>query len=542
MTNETTDFFLWASHGENVSSKSNFYPIETKFNSVIFYSKPFKPATGNEIAELFHNPCRFILGTCPQIPTYLDNNKDKKKHVFLPPLFFFSNHNETSPDVLQYSGLYYFKLKMNNYNTSPTASILPDLDFTKSCQIVPSSNVRNKPRWAPIGVQQILDHQAIVRIFGSGEKITYSQIYKLVIDQCNKKNIPVQNITLGIFSCQTREPKYIPKYTHTISNLIPKREELLNEAKIFSEEELDIMFDDNYYLSPTTITYNKQLKNWTTIAGIKYQGCGLNVLSFYDILEENYAREKTVCLNIQGTSIFRIVDYINDFLNKQNINWPGFVILRTDINQGVKLILNFMENWKQTQFAIIFKMYEDVYIPNKKEFSQLGHSVSFYKNSNGVIYFIDPQQEINQEINVNNMNTYGQELQNKYGKNFIDIILTVSAENFPTERPSESVGDFFTNYKENKQKGVYEILTRPNIHYGGKRIMKSKKNKQTKKRMNKKSKKHNTMKKRMNSKRKRYGGQPTDENELDEFEKLMLEIDRKNNIPTVLDNLTVVDL
>ena len=38
-------FYLWISHGANVSSKNNYYSLETKFRSLTFYSSPFEEIT-----------------------------------------------------------------------------------------------------------------------------------------------------------------------------------------------------------------------------------------------------------------------------------------------------------------------------------------------------------------------------------------------------------------------------------------------------------------------------------------------------------------
>lgn len=69
-------------------------------------------------------------------------------------------------------------------------------------------------------------------------------------------------------------------------------------------------FREDVVVSPTIIEVAKLPQDWEALAEMKHQGCGLNVLSFFGIIEENEAREKVVCLNLKGTSIFKIVDYI----------------------------------------------------------------------------------------------------------------------------------------------------------------------------------------------------------------------------------------
>jgi hypothetical protein len=86
------DFYLWVSHGSTVSSIQNYYPVETKFRSMVFYGKPFKITTEIEIIKMFtEDPCRLLTGTCPVMP--IDDGK--KKYSYLPPIVFFLNTNDT---------------------------------------------------------------------------------------------------------------------------------------------------------------------------------------------------------------------------------------------------------------------------------------------------------------------------------------------------------------------------------------------------------------------------------------------------------------
>ena len=94
--NDIVHFFLWISHGNNVSSRSNFYPIETKFQSVILYSKPFQAITASELKDLLEEPCKLLVGSCPRIP--IEN--EQGRHVFLPPLVF-----TLTPDIQNSIGL-----------------------------------------------------------------------------------------------------------------------------------------------------------------------------------------------------------------------------------------------------------------------------------------------------------------------------------------------------------------------------------------------------------------------------------------------------
>ena len=50
--NNILHFYLWVSQGENVSSNHNYYPIETKFAALTFYSQPFEKANEQFLLNL----------------------------------------------------------------------------------------------------------------------------------------------------------------------------------------------------------------------------------------------------------------------------------------------------------------------------------------------------------------------------------------------------------------------------------------------------------------------------------------------------------
>jgi len=535
MDNETIDCFVIIIHGTNVSSVNRFYPIETKYQSVIFHSRPFQVLKKTHVDKVMANPCRYILGSCPKIPTAYTENSNKK-YVMLPPLGFGVKQNEID-EIKPYIGLYYMKIKMNNYRLSEESKINPDTEYELSCDVVVN--------------EKILDNEYFLRTHGNvdGDKknyITYSQIYKYIDIQCLQRNISPKNVVLIIMSCQSRDVNYIDKYSQKITNLLPRNEMDIPAANIFSIKNPP---SANMNISPTIIIYEKGLKNWNALANIKFQGCGLNVLSYFEIIDENFAREKTMCLNIQGTSIFKIVDYINNSLiQNYNINWPGYLIIRMDINDGFKLLTDFMSKYPKNKFAIIFKMYNELFQKNTQNYSQMGHTVALYKNVDNSILFIDPQAEI--QLQLVNFQQSANMLKNPsgqlpYGNSFkyIDIIFTVSDSQkpFANDRPIYNFKDFQDNSID------FDILERPKGYiHGGKVNFKNKKTKKHNTRI-KKTKKYNTKvkttkaKRKINRKKNYYGGE-IPENDLDEFEKFMIETDKKNNIPTVLDKIEINDI
>jgi hypothetical protein len=307
----------------------------------------------------------------------------------------------------------------------------------------------------------------------------------------------------------------------------------------------------NLLVSPTIITFDTLPNGWQELAKIKHQGCALNVLSFFGIIKENEAMEKVVCLNIKGTSIFKIVDYINEhIITKRN----GFVIIRRSFDDALNLFIqNFMNMYKPTNYAVLFKMY--IEREHNGKFSHIGHTVAIM-NHNDKFYLIDPQANIS--INLVKDQPFSQQIKNAYQSkdinnnwNYIDIIFTVDS-NFEQKRPRFEFNAFMTNEKLN-------IIARtPDITHGGlkkikhrktllssinkisinkismnkismnKKSIKNKKRSMNKKSMNKISIKNKKRSMNKNKKRNSIGGGNEDE-ELDDFQRIMLTIDNDKN-------------
>jgi hypothetical protein len=525
---EIIHFFLWVSHGSNVGSVNKFYPIDTKFQSVILYSNPFRVITDRELEKLGNNPCGFITGTCPSIPIV---NSNGKKNVFLPPLLFVNMADDTEI-IKRYTGLYYMTIKMSEdpskkpSNTRKMPMIhLDTLQYKNQiCELVDS--------------EKIFNHAELIEMYGDRSNITYSQIYKLVTDQCEKKGLNPENILMGIFSCQNRADPYVKDDDQSIYNLLPRFDDTkLSVAKIYDSP------PNNYFISPTIIAFNKLPDDWNTLAGIEHQGCALNVLSYFGIIPKTDAAGKAVCLSLKGTSIFKIADFLNThFTNspgfaKNSINWPGFVIARYTIDNGLSFIVKFMNSIIQLNSALIFKMYVDSNYKEKD--SHVGHTVAIF-NYNNNLYYVDPQLEILQLINIsfNLFDLY----QTKW--NYMDIIFTVSST--PSfDVPYDTTDNFL------KTNANIRVISKPSdINYGGSKLnAKNKKNNKNNKTKNhkkmKKTIKHKMSRKRTNKIKKYYGGELENRastDKLDEFEELMINIDKKYNTPTTLDRVIIKDI
>jgi hypothetical protein len=516
--NNILHFYLWVSHGANVSSNRNYYPIETKFAALTFYSHPFESIhqffldtldksikfENTEVGSSFI--CKLITGSCPIIP--IINKETKQKIVNLPPLIFSPEFPEElkkdEQSLEEYMGLYYFSLiKTNNEN----------------CKII-----ENK---------RILSNNDLINL--QLKTITYSTIFQKVLQDCEKKNLDPNSVMLGIYSCQDRYDKYIPEYNQLdITNMIPKYANIsVDHASIINNI---YEYNPNAYSSPCFIIDNNQFTAWEALGNIKTQGCGLNVLSYYGIISTTSAREETVCLTSKGTSIFRIMDYINQyyFIKKYNVNNMEYLILRLEINNGLTILIDFMKKYKtHNKYAIIFKVYRvNIFLDKKRGniYSEVGHIVSI-ACYNGEIMYIDPQGSVfinlqgTLEEQVNQLSNYLLQISFKY----IDIIFTYNNRKQPYDSNLPTINK--PTIQEGINNGNCIIRARQvDLLYGGKNKNNKKNNKKkTSKQKGKKTKtKTKTIKNthrnsKKDKKNKQYGG-------YDAFEEVMLDTDKKNGI------------
>jgi hypothetical protein len=390
--NDTSlDFFLWVSHGLNISANYTTYPVETKFKAITFYSSPtfaiaaelldkigLKNLTKSRGTVYSGQTSRdftgVLLGACPRVP--VTDNRTKKDVIYLPSLVFAVTRNDNQNNTSSYMGLYHFVLqRADALNTRVSSGT------------------------------KIYDYNDLVSRFGyydDNKIITYSQIFTLIYQYCKQNNIDPNESMLGLYDCQDISEKYVNQYnTRDIKTLIPKNAETIEPGIILDYQDITNL-PQNSVCSLSIISFqNTQLpQQWKPLANVKWQGCGLNVLSYYNLLSETEAREQTVCLDVRGTSIFRIIDYIHNSNIKdsgQDIN--KYFVMRLKMDNAIKILSHFIVNNIElglNNYAIIFKMYKDQFIPGKetqKEYSEAGHTVSIaFKDLE--VAFIDPQQEI----------------------------------------------------------------------------------------------------------------------------------------------------
>jgi hypothetical protein len=162
------------------------------------------------------------------------------------------------------------------------------------------------------------------------------------------------------------------------------------------------------------------IHNWKgALAKIKHQGCALNLLNFYNLMDAEKSRTQIVCLSIKGTSIFKFMDYINEISN-QNIQ--NAVIIRFKMEKLTQLLFNINYYFQANNIhncVVFIKIYlTDTFInkkTNKEEVSDRGHFISFYFTNKNII-LLDPQASI--QVTLNDNNTQGDFLYNIYNQKY----------------------------------------------------------------------------------------------------------------------------
>jgi len=364
MTGKNNYFFL-ITHGGSITPNQSHWEIKNKdldfiqmFQSYGKLRYPRVEELNAEIKDVIYSQKLMYELTLHASDTYTPNASQK---FSLPPLFWTTSDADVGTTHKDLIGLYHF--------------IYDQAD--KSCTIN----------------QKVLDWNQLKQL----GTITYSVIFRQ-IDLYLKSHpeyitIPKSNSGLGIFSCRCFDSSLHQEYpsidtgkTHfntsqIASYLAYNHSNPIKQGYAFSLVSLNI---------PKRILGNQD--TWTgALANVKHQGCALNVLSYYDLLERHYAREMAVCLDMKGTSIFKIVDFINNyFLQLRPPVHHNYLIMRFDKPMALNYLTEHFltANTAVNNTCTIFKMYANN--THKDGFSELGHTIALMKLGSNV-FLTDPQ-------------------------------------------------------------------------------------------------------------------------------------------------------
>jgi hypothetical protein len=365
--NDTKHYFIWCSHGVSVSPESYLYKMKAShFKSVDFFveDKTIYNST-------FAMNRALTIGS--EFNTFLSNRVCKYKcvgdNIYLFPMLFCNSIQDTDGHKSAMGLYYYRKHKTGKYSRKKLMN------------------------WHDLELEKIY---------------TYSNIFSLVKRYSAMLSIPDNDVTIGLLCCRAPDEEFYVEYPGFYK--MPPEIYRENPDLYKPERALDKQFEIVPDTPPFTIEFrdcplrltffNPQVdvihQSWKTLADVIHQGCGFNILGFYGLLLERKARERTVCLNIQGLSIFQFADlYENYQRDVEKIDNIAFKIIRCPIQIGSQLIINTLNSLAaigNTNVAIVMKIYrEDKF---KDEYSDIGHFVSFFLDDNGNIHFIDPQAKI----------------------------------------------------------------------------------------------------------------------------------------------------
>ena len=352
--------FLLISHGGTISASRVYYKTITKISQFNFYC-PAKHYLSVIQYPLTLNNLEHVAEKINSTPT-IDPNYNE---VFLPPLVF---NGESGTNMQQ-------KEIMGIYTKSSPSSPEYDVKIADNNMLLANS----------------------VLIPGS-ENVTYSVIERLMYKYI-KETYPERTfrVKLNLFCCRGQIGRYetvetIPKDTIFVSGRIRPVGEIpitySEEPRAHTSQSNDNMellcmrkIEDDIIAMTTS---------WTGPLGkIIYQGCGINVLRMLNILAtDEDAVHRAIILYKTGTSIYKIMDYINTFMGNPSLILSAYSFT---LDEGLRYIDVYTSKFVYsphptgTIFTTIVKLYRSHDIDNES-----GHFVIIYKKS-GVLYVIDPQ-------------------------------------------------------------------------------------------------------------------------------------------------------
>jgi hypothetical protein len=280
----------------------------------------------------------------------------------------------------------------------------------------------------------------------------------------------------------------------------------------------------------------EKVNSFKALAGIHHAGCELNVLSFFNVISQQFAREQTTCLALTGQTIFNLVAQLSRFGNLEQIGYVwavvrypisklGFIINKLTRKQNTSTDSERMYNHHNT--FVVLKFYEND-THNDRE-SHVGHTIALYFHiridNTTTIMMIDPQAQ--KYIDISTGIDRNTEFKNymrtiNINKNFFDVVFrempsgTVEKWNSPVSKKdiADDGSRLIVYNTERYMGGKKSSLTReefllrmkessipPQIP-GGSIVNKRRKNKQHK-RTRKRTNKHKKSKTKKNKQNKR---------------------------------------
>jgi hypothetical protein len=331
------DFYYMSCHGSNINTNNNFYPIDTKVSGVILYSSPYE-SYADRFEEMFKKNnskyvCRFIYGSCPRIPVYDKLTGESK--VYLPPLVFSADDKE--PEFMESMGLYHFRMTLERYEM--TSYVKP------ICKVIESTKV-------------ISNNDLILKYKQVG--FTYSDIMNMVETDCRKKNINPRSVLLAISSCQaygrtlddiaiqTDVTKTIPRHV-TSGKIYYSIDEVPYNESFATALTLHDFDPINYHPQYLEDEATKVLRNTSFLAKDKKCASLIAFVVASGFMTSENAESQALCSITQGNfNIFNLIKYVYP----QEVD-NDFIVCRMPSKYALNYLLRDINNFDESYFVVI---------------------------------------------------------------------------------------------------------------------------------------------------------------------------------------------
>ncbi len=387
--------YLVCLHGTNTAAEHTLFPVYSPFNSVVYYPDAYTSLQGEKAIEFMDQSIGNIA-----ISTELQNGTFKAQSKMsstgrallnLPPILLGVNQEDLTNQFYQkYQGVW---------------------------KVVFINNVVNS-------VTRLQDQREMLRNFFQGD-VTLIRTQAFILNDLEtivrQHGDAPEDVSVGMIVCHSQ-------------NLYPELANLAHNKSYATATESPLLASPSELLFLSTIqpefkyalagchapTFNPS-QAWSALARQKAVGCGMNVLSYFGVIEQNDARCRVISLPPKGQTIFAIYAILYD---KLILIPTKFIVVRISLTLQNDILFDQLNSLPEN-LATFVKLYNgtvrsDAAASAAASDNHLGHTISFIKHQ-GVLYLIDPQGSITQPIQTRQ--ELGLHLQRLYAdKDFIDIV------------------------------------------------------------------------------------------------------------------------
>lgn len=382
-TEREVDLYFWMIHGGTTTDKDVLVqtPVPIIYSNVVAYARNGEILNLSEYIDMVENNPEFLLNGLArnggnqalradsETPASL---KHSSNLYLVPASFYMIKPPETESDILKsYVGLRRIRIQIMNDNYTEYHGI-----------------VDNKI---------IIDYRELLTLLTPNKNHTIQDLISITKSRIEKTEKTVAKV-LGVYSCRETILQYTSRQSHI---QIPR------QIGVYKYPTVSINYTprSSYYM-PLCIKLPNQLPdgcpsgNWSALGRIVDRGCGINVLSYWGVLEENHARALITGLDRRGTSMQKMLDIV--YHTKSTDELSGInndtIICRyyNNIYQVITEVFLTMSllAGEHTNLFTIIKLYDSFFnIRKAGELNQIGHTISL-AIVKGKFLIVDPQQQV----------------------------------------------------------------------------------------------------------------------------------------------------